>query len=178
MEKKQNVFVAYGIISGIVVIIFTLGLYLGGIEWFMNPIAFVVYVLPIVIAVLASVKQKKLQGGYLSFGEALKGSFLVFVITGLLSSIFIYILFNYIDVPFRDALSQKSAEISRQMMERFGMKEDDIDRATDDILSGRAYSVRSMAINFAVYCVIYFIVSLIIAAIVKRKKPEFPQSQF
>ena len=175
MEKKQNVFVAYGLISAIVVIIFYLLLYVGGIEWWLNPIAYLGYALPIVIAVLAAVKQKKIQGGYLSFGEALKGVFIVFVITGLGSTLFQYVLFNYIDVPFREALSQKTAEMTEEMLRKFGMKDDDIEKATDEILSGRSYSAGKMMLGFAFGCIISFIIALIIAAIVKKKKPEFPQ---
>jgi hypothetical protein len=178
MEKKQNVFVAYGIISAIIVIIFYLLLYLGGIEWWLNPIAYLGYVLPIVMAVLAAVKQKKLQDGYLSFGEALKGVFIVFVITGIGSTLFQYVLFNYIDVPFRDAMSQKIAQMTEETLRKFGMGEDDIEKATDEILTGKSYTAGRMLLGFAFGCIISFIVALIIAAIVKRKKPEFPQSQF
>lgn len=178
MEKKQNVFVAYGIISAVVVIIFYVLLYLGGIKWFLNPIAYLGYAIPIVIAVLASVKQKKLNGGYLTFGDALKGVFLVFVLTGLGSTIFQYLLFNFIDIPFREAVAQKTAEMSEQMMRNFGMKDDDIDKATEEILSGNSYSAGKMALGFAFGCIISFIISLIIAAIVKKKKPEFADSSF
>ncbi len=175
MEKKQNVFVAYGIISAIILVVFYLLLYVGGLEWWMNPVAFLGFVLPIVVAVLAAVKQKKLQGGYISFGEALKGIFIVFVITWLASTLFQYVLLNYIDVPFRQALAQKTAEVYEEMFRNFGMKEDAIEKATDDILSGNSYTAGKMIMGFAVFCIVYFIIALIIAAIVKKKKPEFPQ---
>ena len=178
MEKKQNVFVTYGIISAIIVVVFYVLLYLGGIEWYLSPVAYIGYALPIIVAVLAAVKQKKLNGGYLPFGEALKGVFLVFVITGLGSTLFQYFLFNYIDIPFREAISQKTAEMSEAMMRKFGMSDDVIDKSTEEILSGKGYTAGKMMLGFAVGCIFSFIIALIIAAIVKKKKPEFPESQF
>ena len=178
MEKKQNVFVTYGILSAIIVVVFYVLLYLGGIEWYLSPAAYIGYALPIIVAVMAALKQKKLNGGYLSFAQALKGVFLVFVITGIGSTLFQYVLFNYIDVPFREAISQKTAEMSEAMMRKFGMGEEAIEKATDDILSGKGYTAGKMMIGFAFGCIFSFIIALIIAAIVKKKKPEFPESQF
>ncbi len=63
MEKKKNsIGVTYGLISGLASVIFSLMLYLGGVKWFVNPVAYIGFLIPIVIAVLAALKLKKQEG--------------------------------------------------------------------------------------------------------------------
>ncbi|HYE54759.1 MAG TPA: DUF4199 domain-containing protein [Chitinophagaceae bacterium] len=176
MEKKQNVFLTYGLISGIVSILFALMLYLGGTEWFLHPVAYLGFAIPIVFAVIAAVKHKRNNGGYMSFGEALKGVFLVFVIGSLLSTAFNYIMFNFVDVPFAQALTQASAEKTSEFMEKFGASQEDIDKMVENSFKGNPYSLGKMFFGFVFGCIIWFIIALIIAAIVKKKRPEFPEA--
>ena len=70
--RSSNIGLTYGLITGLIVCIITLLQYLGGITTYLSPIGFVVYLVLIVIAVLAGLKQKKLNGGYLEFGEAIR----------------------------------------------------------------------------------------------------------
>ncbi|MGB8193237.1 MAG: DUF4199 domain-containing protein, partial [Chitinophagaceae bacterium] len=163
MKQKQKPFVAYGIVSAIVAILFLLVLYLGGIKWFMHPVAYFGYLFPIVLAAIAAQKQKELNGGYLNFSEALKGVFLVFVITAAATTLFSFILFNYIDVAFREALNQRAAEVAGEFMRKFGASEDDIDKAMEEAMSGNPNSPGKMLLGFAFYCIIWFIIALIVA---------------
>ena len=172
--KKSNVGVTYGLICGLASIIFGLILYMGGVKMFVNPIAYLGFVIPIVIATLGGLKQKKNNGGYIEFSEALKTVFLIFVIGSVISTAFNYILLNFIDIPFREALAQETAEKTAQFMQKFGASQDQIDKATEDILKGNSYTIGKQLLGVAFFCIVWFIVSLIIAAIIKKKKPEFP----
>ncbi len=60
-------------------------------------------------------------------------------------------------------------------MKRFGASDDMIDKQVQQMLQSNPFSFGKMILNFAWGCIIWFIFSLIIAAIVKKKKPEFPQ---
>jgi disulfide bond formation protein DsbB len=170
---KTNIGLMYGLISAGVGIVFTLVLYLMGAEWFIHPIAFSGLVIAIVIGVLAGLAQKKANGGYLEFSEALRVVYTVFIVSSLVSTIFMYVLLNYIDEPFRQALAQKTAESTEAWMKRFGAPQDQIDKATTDALNANNYSPKSMALGFAFWAIAWFIIALIVAAIIKRKKPEF-----
>ena len=77
-RRNTNVGLTYGLIAGLVITLATLIQYLGGIKSYMSPVGFLSYVLLIVVAVLAGNRQKKLNGGYLEFSEALKITFSVF----------------------------------------------------------------------------------------------------
>jgi len=171
--KKPNYGLSYGVILGLVSIIYTVILYLGGVKLFLSPLAWVAWCIPIVIAVLGGLKQKKALGGYMSFGEALKTVFLVFVIGTLISTAFNYVLLNYIDVPFREALAQESAVVMEKMMRKFGASETTIEKSVADTLNGNSYSIGKVLLGYVFFLIGWFIVSLIIAAIIKKNKPEF-----
>jgi hypothetical protein len=175
---KTNIALMYGLICGGISIVFTLVLYMGGVKWFVHPIAWSGLAFPIIVAVLGGLAQKKANGGFLTFAEGLKTTFTIFVIGSLVATIFQYVLFNIIDVPFREALSQEAAEVTAKMMEKFGASQDSIDKATTDTMSGNNYSIGRMALSFAFGCILWFLFSLIIAAIIKKKKPEFDNNQF
>src|SRR4051812_40267056 len=96
--KNSNLL--FGLIYGGVSILFTVILYLGGVERSMGKLTYLAFVFPILFAVLAALQQKKQQGGYLEFSEALKATFTVLVVGTFLSVAFEYVLYNYIDVPF------------------------------------------------------------------------------
>ena len=175
---KTNIGLVYGLICGGISIVFTLLLYMGGVKWFVHPIAWTGLALPIVVAVLGGLAQKKANGGFLTFAEGLKTTFTVFVIGSLVATVFQYVLFNIIDVPFREALAQETAEMTAKMMEKFGASQENIDKATTEAMNGNNYSIAKMALSFAFGCILWFLFSLIIAAIIKKKKPEFDNTQF
>lgn len=175
---KTNAGLSYGLLSGGAAILLTLVLYLGGAKMFVNPIAYLGFAIPIVFAVLGGLVQKKANGGYLEFSEALKTVFTIFVIGSFLSTAFMFLLLNVIDVPFRQALSQETAQASEKMMEKFGVPQDQIDKSTAEILNGNSYSLGKQFLGFAFGTIFWFIISLIIAAIIKKKKPEFDNNSF
>src|SRR5690242_7421603 len=90
----------YGLLYGAASIAFTVFLYLGGVKAFMSPVARLGILIPIAFAVLTAWQQKKIQGGYLEFSEALKTIFKAMVLGLAMSMVLEYVLFNYIDVAF------------------------------------------------------------------------------
>lgn len=172
-NNKTNVGVMYGLVNGVISCLFLLILYLAGVKWFIHPVAYLAYAIPIVIAVLAGIKQRKINGGYIEFGHALKTVFLVFVLGSLITTVFTYVLFNIIDIPFREAMMQEAAIATEKLMEKFGAPQDTIDKTVEDMLSGNSYSIGKILLSFAFGCIVAFIISLIIAAIIKRRRPEF-----
>ncbi|MGN6421310.1 MAG: DUF4199 domain-containing protein [Pseudobacter sp.] len=173
-QTGSKVGLTYGLIGGIAMIIYTLCLYMAGIETFMNfALAFLVYAIIIAIAVMAGIKQKKLNGGYLSFGEALKTVFLTFVLAFLLSTLFNYVLLNYIDTGFRDEMSRLTLEKVESFMRKLGAPESDIEKAMENAGSADNYSFSKTLLGYGMMCIIFCIISLIIAAIIKKNKPPF-----
>jgi hypothetical protein len=68
---------------------------------------------------------------------------------------------------------QLNMEKSQQMMEKFGAPQDAIDKAMKDMTFDGLFSFKKMFQGFMIFCIINFIIALIIAAIMKKNKPEF-----
>ncbi len=171
--KKTNTGLTYGLIAGLALVVFTLILYVIGVESFLGPLAWLSYVIIIVVAILAGLRQRKLNGGYLEFSQALKVTFTVFALGLLIQTVFNYLLMNYIDTAFRDALTQQTMEKMEEMLRRFGASEDDIEKAIAQGSSSDSYALKNIFLGYGVMCIVYFIVALIISAIIKRRPNNF-----
>lgn len=170
---KQNTGLTYGLIGGLIMAVIHLLLYLGGTSYFLGPLNWAGALIVLVLAVLAGLQQKKANGGFLEFGEALKVSFTVFAIAFLIQTIFSYVLLNLIDPSFRDALELATLEKAEEVLRAFGMSENQIDEAMKRSMNRNSYSLLNMSLGFAINCIGCFLVSLIIAAIIKKKRPPF-----
>jgi hypothetical protein len=173
-ERKTNIGLTYGLITGLIICIITLLQYLGGLDTYLSPVGYLVYVALIVMAVLAGQKQKRLNGGSLEFKEALKVTFSVFASALLLQTLFTYVLFNFIDPSFKEALAQEIMNRTEEFMRRFGASDSMIDEALEREEGKDQFSFGRMMLGYGVYCIVSFIVCLIISAIIKKSKPVFP----
>ena len=171
LHNKETI--QYGLLSGGIAILIFIVLYILGAEYFLSPFAWISsYLLPVLFAVLGGIAIKRKNNGYLNFNEALKVSFGVLVITGLLSTLFSFLIFNYLDVAFADRMKQLTVEKAQEAMIRFKVPENEMEKALDKISEQDIYSIGSLTKSFAYVCILYFIEALIISAIIKKKKPE------
>lgn len=176
--KSSNTGLLYGTIGGLAMIVFTLCLYLAGVQAFGNMmLGLLGYAIIITVAVLAASKQKQLNGRYLPFGTALKTVFTVFVLAFLLQTIFNYVLLNYIDTSFRDSLTQLTIEKTEALLRKFGAPESEIEKTLQSMGSADSYSIKNLFLGFGMMCIVSFLIALIIAAIVKKNKPAFEESK-
>lgn len=174
--KRSSTGLIYGLLGGLIMSIFLLLLYVGGVSYFMSAVAWLGYLIIITIAVLAGVRQKKLNGGYLSFGEALKVVFTVFALAFLIQTIFSYVLLNYVDTSFRDNLTQATLVKTEEMLKKFGASESQIEEAVKRASEQDSYSFKNIALGYGMMCILFFLISLIIAAVIKKKPQPFENS--
>ena len=174
---KISISVICGLIAGLALVLLTTILYLGGLDAFLGY-SWIGWIVLISAAVIAPVMEKKAQNGFLDFKEALKASFLVFVIAMFLQSLFSWVLMNYIDHGFRDALEQATLERAEKFMQSMKMSQDLIDKTLDDQRGKNQYSLSKILTGLCVSYILCFLVSLLIAAIIRKKKPEFHDTAF
>ncbi len=179
MENLSNLHnketLQFGLISALVGIFIFVVIYIMGASYFMSPVVWISsYLVPIIFAVWGAITAKKKSGGFLKFREALKIIFGVLVITGFLSTIFSYFIFNILDVTFAETVKELSIEKSMEFMKKFNVPEDEIEKAIDNMIQQDTFSLGILSKSFAYTCILYFIEALIIAAIVKKNKPENP----
>ena len=147
------------------------GTYLGGIRAFMSPVSYLGYVVLVGWGVAAVLIRKKNNGGYLDFQEAVKTCFRIFVIGLALQTLFYWLLLNVFDPHFKQILTQASSIRAKEVYQRFGgMSEDQAQRAIDKEQGSDQFSLGRMLMGLAFIYIILFIVALLIAAVVRRKK--------
>ncbi len=171
---KKNIGMTYGLVAGLIIIVIVLIQYIGGLKMYMNPIlGSISYLILITIAVLAALKLRKQQEGFLEFGEALKVTFTVFALALFMQTVFTYILFNFIDISFKDTLIVESMNKNEQWLRKIGTPDDQIEKAMDMQRGRDPFSVNLVLLGYGTTCIIAFIFCLLISLVVRKKKPAF-----
>jgi hypothetical protein len=173
IQRTGNVGLTYGLIAGLIVCVITLLQYLGGLDMYLSPVGYVSYLVVITLAVLAALKVRRENEGFLEFSQALKITFSVFAAALLLQSIFTYILLNFIDTAFKDAVAQEVLNKTEQMMRNFGASDSQIEKAIEEERNKDQFAPGRVLLGYAISCIVSFIFCLLISVIVKRSKPAF-----
>lgn len=171
----MNATLKYGLIAGLMMAVTMLALYYISLELSQNmSIATIVsIVVPIIFMVLAVRTERTLQGGLISFGEALKTSFFVYMIASIISTV---VSFAHMQT-YSDETWEEIAEIQKSnasgMMKMFGADELAIDEALDEGLSAedikeQTASPSIVLIGLIGAAIFGMIISLIVALIMKR----------
>ena len=175
----ENNSVRFGVIAGLGVAIYQLLLYFINSEMILGSYAYVAWVIYIFCMWKAASLDKAANNGYISFRGAFKSSFVVFVITGLIATIFQYILFTVIDPGLAEMIQEKALESFQQSAEAQGLEEgsEQYETALEYTLKFSKPSIMIYSIFYGVSLIGGAIISAIIAAIIKKNKPAFLQEQ-
>ncbi|NII28912.1 DUF4199 domain-containing protein [Pseudoflavitalea sp. X16] len=175
-SRKSATGPLFGLIAGVVMCGFIFILYKGGLQLYMSNTARAGYVAIIAIAVIAGLREKKRNGGYLSLSEGLKVIFMVFALGSLLQTVFTHILLSYVDVPFGEASKQLSIERYVAFMKSTGASESQVEDYIKNANDPKNDTFMATLLSYCIFCIGYFVVSLIIAAIIRKKRPPFENS--
>ncbi|MBN2213048.1 MAG: DUF4199 domain-containing protein [Bacteroidales bacterium] len=175
MEKKTTLFnhsLTWGVILGIVLIVYTLILYFLNLST-NRALGYVSWLITIVIVFYAmKMYRDNVNQGALSFGNAFVIGLLVCIISGLISSIFAYIQFTVISPELID----KMVQIGEERLLSRGMPDDMVEQSME---MSRKFMTPTMISVMAFIMTIIFgaILSLILAAFVKREPNPFQAEQ-
>ena len=127
--------VKYGSICGLIAVLLMYGSWAAGLNTFVSVQfwgTFVPFI--IVILILAGLQLRKQNDGILPFGQALKFTFLSYVVVAVITACATYILYNVIDKDLTQKSMQVAMEKTRLMMEKWGASEEDIAKAPVDVV--------------------------------------------
>ncbi|OWY19524.1 DUF4199 domain-containing protein [Sphingobacteriales bacterium UPWRP_1] len=174
----DNIGIRYGAIAGFALIILYVVLYavnpaLMYSLWWLGVLMFVAI---IAVMVLAARNTRTEQGGYGTFAQLVAPAFAVMVVVQLLSSVYNYVMFNYIDPSLTETLRNATTETTYQWMSSWGVPEEEIEKTMDE-LDTRDFSVtlKSSLFGFAGACIIGFAIAAVIALILRRNPPAHLQ---
>lgn len=171
--SPQPTIVRFGLIGALILIIYSL---LGNIIGFTSPSngifsaminGLVVFVFYIVLMVLAVRKHRDQDlGGHIPFGRAFVVAFLASMIVGVLGTAFNMLYMSVID----PSMGPTIIEETREMYEGMGMNEEQIENAMTQVERGFTVTGQLMGLGFG--AVMGAVISLIIAAVMKKNPPE------
>lgn len=171
--SPQNTILRYGLVGGLGLVIYALIGILTGISnpsagmvsVAINSVIVIVLYLGLLIFAVRHHRDNEL-GGYIKFGRAFMVSFFVGLIAAILSTIFNYVYLNFIDPDYLNTIAEGSAE----MLEKFGMNEEQIEAAIEGTKEGA--SPKSLLMNLLGGSAFGAIICLIIAAVMKKDQPQ------
>lgn len=165
--STTRVALKFGIITAVAVIVYSTLINLTGMTQnrALTSLAFVILIAGIVLAM----KEYRVQNNtFMSYGQGLGIGSLISAIVGLLGSMFSMFYLEFID----NTIIQQSMDKAREDMESRGMDDSQIDQAmamTEKFMTpGFMFAMGVLS-----YVIIGFIISLIIAAIMRKDKPVF-----
>lgn len=125
------------------------------------------------LTIYAGINYRSTLGGFISYGKAFQHGFLVLAISGLVGTIFAFILYNLIDPELPQKLVDASVENARAMMEKFGAPEDTIDPALEKarIDAADRFTIIGQVKGYLIALIFSAIMSLITSIFVKKNQP-------
>ncbi len=163
-----------GLIFGLIEIILTLVIYFIDRSYFASFLfGLTIILLLIMYPIFTVINLRKQNEGFIDFKSAFTSSFFTCFNAAILSAIFTYILYNFMDPELGAFLKEKAVEKATSMMERFNVPQEDIDKQIEQLENqpldyGIAANLKALFFK-GFFIGIY---SLILAAILKKKQPE------
>jgi hypothetical protein len=168
VPSKNAIALRYGIICGIITIVYSLILNITELALTNQILGWISFLIVIAAIVMAMREFKKQNQGFMSYGQGLSIGTIVVLVSSILGGIFTYLYVTLIDTGY----IEKMRNMQVTELENKGMSDDQIDQAmliTDKMMTPSMIPL--MAILGGV--IFGFLLSLIIAAIVKHNRPEF-----
>lgn len=167
----KNSGVKNGLLLGLVSTIYSHICYMINPKMLLTGVAYLSFIITIYFMYRSTADEKKINEGLLSFGEALKVSFLTYVIGGFIGAIYIYLMFNVIDPSLVDVMKEISIEQAETIAKFLGA-EDQLENLPDEM------DKQNLAMNFSMVLMNYlfslifpgFIFALVISAITKKEQ--------
>lgn len=173
MENLKKNSVPLGLFLGLFLIVVTTLMYTIDLNLFTKPwIGIINLIVVTLFGAFAGVKSKKQAGGFLTFKEAFTAFFITVLIGFLISTLYSILLFNVIDPEAKAVITEHLIKYTVDMMQSFGAKAADINKLVDDMQKTDSFGAAGQLKGFAVNLVIYSIIGLITALIVRRERPQ------
>lgn len=170
--NKNTIPIRWGILIALVGVIITTsyGMFLMDSMGMMGSIiiAIISYVTVLVLLGIMAGQQRKAMGGYITFKQAFQAIFIAILIIVAVSTIYSVVYSKWIDPTFNDRVKEMTLNFSYKI----GGEEAERRAAEQLENQGDPHSISGILMSFGSTIVLYSIFGFLIAAIVKRNKPE------
>jgi len=170
----MNTTIKNGLLAGVISSIILVGLHFVSFELSQSFSVglIIVLVFPVIFMVLAIIAVRNEQEGFISFGEALKTSFIVFMICAIVVGIAQFALYQTFTDDTWNKIVDIQLENAQDMMEMVGADETAMDIMKEELtiekIKESTSGIGNMMLGLLVNAFIGLIISLIVSAIMKR----------
>ncbi|MCB0737095.1 MAG: DUF4199 domain-containing protein [Bacteroidetes bacterium] len=166
--------VKFGLISGLVYSIIITLIFSGGINSFQGWGRYMPLITTVTFALLAGFSERKLNGGYITFGRAVLVMGTVFIISELMFNITEVLLYNVVDPDLHNKVKAYMVEKTAETIDLFSgaisYKQDQIDEIMDAVRDADyRMNMYNAGSRFIVYSILDFVIAVILAIIVRRE---------
>ena len=173
MEALRKNAAKYGLFLGLFMVVTTTLIYAIDLNLFTAAWYGIVNMLIIVcFGVISAVNNKKMLGGFMTFKEAFASFFITVLVGLLITTLFSILLFNFIDPEAKQVIADNVIKMTSEMMLKFGAKPGDVNNVIKEMGKSDSFGIAGQAKGFAFNIVIYSIIGLITALIVRREHPQ------
>lgn len=162
-----------GAIAGALLVIINIVIYLIDplllANWWLGLAFFpVLFVMIVVIGLRVRAK----EGGYMTFGNAFKVTFIAGMIAGLISTLWAVLLHNVVDPGLGEVLMEETLERVTAMMEGFGAPTEQIEEEFEKAREGMVdqYTPQTLMTGW-VYSAIGWALGALLASLIVKKNP-------
>lgn len=166
----------FGLIGGGISIAWTLlmwvlGLHQGDLSLGMS-LSYIALLFPIIIVVFAirETRNKEL-GGYISYGKGFGVGTIAGIVSTVVSTLFSYIYMTVLNPAYQDAVKVLQVTKTKEAMLKRNMTEDQINKALEQ-MNNSSLVIWQYVGAIISGILIYMLISLIVAAILQKKKIE------
>lgn len=164
----------YGLFLGITIVVFTAAIFLIDYQLLQNPFfASIPFIINVAVLFIAGYELRKKNGGYLTFKDALLSTFIIYAISAFIVMIYTVLQYNVFTPEIAAELQRETLNQQVVVWESFGMSDEEIDQAAAEMENRNIFGLTWQLLGLAGNLVFGFVISLIVAAIVKKKQPEF-----
>ena len=164
----------YGLIGGISLVIFTLILYISGMETYTNWLLQILsFVIVIVFMIVGGLKVRSANGGFLSYKDSFVAVFTIAAVSLLILTTFNIVLYNFINPELAEIVKEMSIEKAIEMMEGFGLSESEIEKSLADMENmNDQFSIGGQIISYGKGLIFWLIASALFALIPKKSPAQ------
>ncbi len=126
----NKVALQYGIIGGVSMLIFSLILYISGMEIYTNWLLLLFsFVILFAVMIIGGLKVRAANGGFLSYQSSFVAVFTIAAVSTLIMTLFNIVLYNVINPELGEIVKEIAIEKTIEMMEGFGLPESEIEKS-------------------------------------------------
>jgi hypothetical protein len=131
------------------------------------------WIVPIGLSIYAVSNAKRKLNGFISFKSAFGTSVIGLIIGTTIVVLFNALMYNVIDTDFKAEMENKTIEFTVQFMERVGAADEQIDDSIALLEKKDQFGWKAQIMGLTFISVFYLLISLIVAAAMKKNNPEF-----